>query len=87
MRETVDRSGDMNWGGGQTGSSFVVFAEACQLLEPLLPFLLGGKKVISHIAEKLDLHDVDFLHSESRNLGPRFVRVGVIVEDWRHVST
>ena len=48
---------------------------------PTVPFLLGDEQVVSNIAEKLDLHDMDLLDRDARNLSPRLIRVGIIVKN------
>jgi hypothetical protein len=56
--------------------------EAGQLGQPILPFVLGSKEVVSHVAQELDLHDMNLVDGEARHLSPRLVGVSVIVEDW-----
>lgn len=60
---------------------FVIRAEFAQLLLPLLPFFCRGIQVISHIAEKLDLHDMNLRDGNAGNFGPGLVRVRVVVEN------
>jgi hypothetical protein len=47
---------------------------------PFGPFLLGGEQVVANVAEELDLHNVDLLNCDARDLGPRLIGVSVIVE-------
>lgn len=61
--------------------------EQTKLGVPLAPFLLGHKKVISDVAEEFDFHDVDFLHGDSGHFSPGLVRVGVVVQDYKPVSS
>jgi hypothetical protein len=46
----------------------------------LRPFFLGAEQVITDVAEELDLHDVDLLHCDTRDLGPCLIGVSVIVK-------
>jgi hypothetical protein len=55
--------------------------ESRQFDMPLLPLLFRDEQVVSHVAQKLHLHDVDFRHGDARDLGPGFVGVGVVVQD------
>lgn len=61
---------------------FVVVVEAGQLGQPLFPLVLGSKEVVSHVAQKLDFHDVNLVDGEAGHFGPRLVSVSVVVEDW-----
>lgn len=56
--------------------------EATQLLQPILPFLLRGQKIVPHIAEELDFHNVDLLNSKRRDLGPRLIRIRIIIQNY-----
>jgi hypothetical protein len=65
---------------GKLGSLVEVVAEKAQLGVPFGPFLLRREQVVANVAEELDLHDVDLLYCDARDLGPRLIGVGVIVE-------
>lgn len=47
----------------------------------MLPISLGSEKVVLHVAEELDLHDVDFLYRDARNLGPGLVRISIVIKN------
>ena len=55
-------------------------AKPSQLGLPLAPLFSRGVEIVSHIAEKFDFHNVDFIDRNSRDFGPRFVGVGVVVQ-------
>ena len=76
---------DRSWGRLRNGSQEIV--EFGQLLLPFFPLFFGNKEVVSHIAEELYFHDVNFLDCNARNLGPCLVRVCVIIEDSRLISS
>lgn len=66
----------------QLGSLVEEVTEKTELRVPASPFSLGGEQVVADVAEELDLHDVDLLHRDARDLGPRLIGVGVIVQNW-----
>lgn len=70
----------LGWG---LGSCVEVVPEPSQFLMPQLPLRLGRVKVVLHVAQELHLHDMNFLHGDSRHLRPRLVRVSVVVENCR----
>lgn len=74
--------GEVQRRGGLAKSAIVVLVEARQLRQPRFPFLFGGEQIVSHVAEELDLHDVDFLHAKARDFSPCLVGVGVVVENY-----
>jgi hypothetical protein len=49
---------------------------------PVPPRLFGCEKVVSHVAEKLDLHDVNFFNLDTRDFGPCLVGIGIVVEEF-----
>ena len=59
----------------------VKFVEAPQFGVPFSPLAGRRKEVVPNIAEKFDFHDMYLLHRYPRNFGPRFVSVGVVVQD------
>ena len=58
-----------------------IIPEFPQFYMPGLPFSLRRIQGVSHVAQKLNLHDVNLLNRYARYLGPRLVRIGVIIED------
>ncbi len=57
--------------------------EVCKLAQerlPLRPVLSRRVETVLHVAEELDLHDVNLVHVDSRYLGPGLVGVGIVVE-------
>lgn len=67
---------------GQHRSLIEVVAEETQLGVPPSPFILRGEQVVADVAEELDLHDVDLMHGDARDLGPRLIGVCVIVQNY-----
>lgn len=75
----LSRNGD--GGRRQHQGSLVILVETRQLDQPLLP--LGGRReqVVTHVTEKLYLHNVDFRDRECRNLCPCFIGIGVVIQN------
>jgi hypothetical protein len=48
---------------------------------PLRPVVNVCEEVVLHVAEKFNLHDVDLRNVDSRNFGPGFVRICVVVQE------
>ena len=63
-----------------------VLPELGQLGQPPLPLALGHQQAIAHVAEKFHLHDVDLLDRDTRDLGPRLVSIGIVIENCNKVS-
>jgi hypothetical protein len=66
--------------GGKLRGLVEVVAKEAQLGVPFRPLFLGAEQVIANVAEELNLHDVDLLHCNARDLGPRLIGISVIVE-------
>lgn len=66
--------------GRDLGGAIVESAELAKNLVPLFPFLFRCVQAVPHVAQKLNLHDVDFLNRDSRHLRPCLVRVRVVVK-------
>ena len=49
---------------------------------PLGPVINIREKVVFHVAEKFDLHNVDFGNVDARHLSPGFVRICVVVQEF-----
>ena len=49
---------------------------------PLRPVINIREKVVLHVAEEFDLHDVDFGDVDTRYLSPGFVRICVVVQEF-----
>jgi hypothetical protein len=49
---------------------------------PLGPVVNIREKVVLHVAEEFNLHDVDFSNVDSRHLSPGFVRISVVVQEF-----
>lgn len=64
------------------GSGFEKSSKFPQLGFPPGPFRFGHVEVISHVAEKLDLHDVNFRDGDARYLSPGLVGVGVVIQNF-----
>jgi len=64
-----------------SGDAIEVLPQIAELFVPCVPLLGGSVEVVFHMAEKLHLHDVDLLHRNTRNLGPCFICVGVVVQN------
>lgn len=53
---------------------------------PLLPLLGRCQQAVSHVAEELDLHDVDLGDRYAGHFGPGLVRVRIIIQNCIAVS-
>lgn len=60
--------------------SIVKGTELAKDLVPLFPLLFRGVKTIPHVAQELNLHDVDLLHRYARHLRPCLIGVRVVVQ-------
>jgi hypothetical protein len=49
---------------------------------PLGPVVNIREKVVLHVAEEFNLHNVDFGNVDSRHLSPGFVRISVVVQEF-----
>lgn len=47
---------------------------------PLRPIVRRCEEVVLHVAEKFNLHNVNLSNVDSRDFGPGFVRIGVVVQ-------
>lgn len=47
---------------------------------PLGPVVCGGEQAILHVAQELDLHNVHLENTDTRNLRPGLVRIGIVVQ-------
>lgn len=47
---------------------------------PLGPLLGRGEQAVFHVAEELNLHDVNLVHVDAGDFGPSLVRVRVVVQ-------
>ena len=61
--------------------SIVESAKLAKNLVPLFPLLLGCVQAVAHVAQELDLHNVNLLYRDARYLCPGFVGVGVVVQE------
>jgi hypothetical protein len=58
-----------------------VLVESLELSHPFHPLFAGCVETISHVAQELDLHDVNLADSNAGNLGPCLVRIGIVIEN------
>lgn len=56
--------------------------ELGQLDKPVLPLLLGGVKVVFHMAEEFYLHNVNLVDGDARYFGPGLIGVGVVIQNY-----
>jgi len=49
---------------------------------PLRPVINIREKVVLHVAEEFDLHNVDFGNVDARHLSPGLVRICVVVQEF-----
>ena len=54
---------------------------------PIFPIAFGGIQAISHIAQELHFHDVDFLDGYARHFSPSLVGIGIVVKNYIRLVT
>jgi len=63
-----------------SNSSIDVRAKLSKFDIPLFPRHFRRVKTVSHVAQELNLHNVNLMHRYSRNFCPCFVRVGIVIK-------
>lgn len=79
-RRHAKSGGGLDW---EHRSLVEEIGKQAQLVVPLGPLGLGGEQIIANVAQELDLHDVDLMHRDARDLSPRLIGVSVIVKNYR----